>query len=160
MKVKRYQVWIIAGIMALVCGSIFFSTGETSIVISEKRFEQMVLSKDVKGVVLIHKGELVEITLKEESLQLPAYQAELENQGSSYAGPHYQLRIDDTESFVAGFNALMHQLPEGAQIGYQVEDRSHFSDHIFRNGIYVLLLLGLYLLIRPFIQNRGYAPRT
>ena len=66
---SNYQIWVIAILVASVIGFTYFGKSSSAIKISDRRFEQMVLSNDVSKVVLIKNKDLVEVTLKEEALQ-------------------------------------------------------------------------------------------
>ena len=76
----NYQIWVILGLMAFIFGISYFSNNNSAVEISFKRFEQMVLSNDVKQVVLIGNQKIVEVTLKEEALQNSKYKIQLEQQ--------------------------------------------------------------------------------
>ena len=61
----------------------------------------MILSHDVKKVVVIKNQEYVEVTLKEDALQNIDYKDELEINGleNDINGPHYTFEITSLESF-------------------------------------------------------------
>ena len=65
------------------------------ITIDYNRFKNMILSHDVRKVVVIKNQEYVEVTLKEESLQNIDYKDELEINGleNDFSGPHYTFEI-------------------------------------------------------------------
>ena len=62
----------------MVFGISLFSGSSNAIKISEKRFEKMYLSNDVKKVVLLKNQGVVEVFLKEDALQNSKYIQELE----------------------------------------------------------------------------------
>ncbi len=152
-----YQIWIIAILIATVFGFTYFGKNSSAIKISDRRFEQMVLSNDVSRVVLIKNKDLVEVTLKEEALQNTKYKIELENSSpfSSNSGPHYKFKIVDPTIFNDDFNRIMSQLPEEQRIGYEVEERSDFSDFIFTYGFFFLLIFGFWFLMRRMTGGGG-----
>ena len=62
------QIWIIIGILSVVYIAIGLLVSKP-ITIDYNRFKNMILSHDVKKVVVIKNQEYVEVTLKEDALQ-------------------------------------------------------------------------------------------
>src|SRR5262245_58803492 len=99
----NYQIWIILGLVAVILGVSFFrQTGEL-IEIQSNTFEDMVLSRDIKKLVLVKNEEQVEITLKPDALKNAKYRAELEKNsplgGVSENRPHYKIKIGSIDQF-------------------------------------------------------------
>ncbi len=154
---NNYQVWVIAILIASVFGFTYFSNNSTAIKISDRRFEQMMLSNDIQRVVLIKNKDLVEVTLKEEALQNTKYKIELENSNpfNNVKGPHYKFKIVDTKIFDDDFNRVVEQLPQEQRIGYEVEERSDFTDFLFSYGIFFLFIFGFWFLMRRMTGGGG-----
>lgn len=153
----NYQLLIIAGLIALIFGFTYFSRSNTAVSISDKRFEQMVLSNDVQKVVLIKNQDEVEVTLKPEALQNTKYKIELEQEApfSTNTGPHYKFKIVDKTIFNQKFNELMEQLPEDQRMGYEVEERQDFTTFIFNWGFLFLIIFGFWFLMRRMTGGGG-----
>ena len=66
-KKPRSQTWSIITLLVVITSIIYLSKTRATISISERGFEAMMLSKDVKEVVLIANQNIVEITLKPEA---------------------------------------------------------------------------------------------
>ena len=154
---NNYQVWVIVALIASVFGFTYLSNSNSAIKISDRRFEQMMLSNDIQRVVLIKNKDLVEITLKEEALMNTKYKIELENSNpfNSNSGPHYRFKIVDTKIFDDDFNRIAEQLPQEQRIGYEVEERSDFTDFLFTYGIFFLFIFGFWFLMRRMTGGGG-----
>lgn len=154
---NNYQMWVIVLVISSIIGFTYFSNNSAAIKISDRRFEEMVLSNDVQRVVLIKNKDLVEVTLKPEALQNTKYKIELEksNPFNDTEGPHYQFTIVDTKIFVDDFRRIMEKLPQEQQIGYETDERSDFTDFIWTYGIFFLFIFGFWLLMRRMTGGGG-----
>ena len=152
----NYQIWVIIILIATVFGFTYFSKNSSAIKISDRRFEQMMLSNDVARVVLIKNKDLVEVTLKEEALENAKYKIELENSRFNLtSGPHYKFKIVDPTIFNDTFNRIMEQLPEEQRVSYEVEERQGFTDFFFTYGFFFLLIFGFWFLMRRMTGGGG-----
>lgn len=153
----NYQLYLIIGAVALLFGFAYFSKSSSALKISDKRFEQMVLSNDVKRVVLIKNQDLVEITLKEDALQNTKYKIELDEKSSFYntQGPHYFFKIVDTKIFNDDFNALMQRIPENQRLGYEVEERTDLTSQFLNWGFLFLIIFGFWFIMRRMTGGAG-----
>ena len=94
-KKPNNQVWVFISLIILVFAVSIFSNQGSGVVITMKRFEDMVRSNDVKEIVVITNQKTVEVTLKTEALQNAKYKTELENQNAlsfGVMGPHYIIK--------------------------------------------------------------------
>ncbi len=149
-------MWVIIILIATVFGFTYFNKSNSALKISDRKFEQMVLSNDVAKVVLIKNKDLVEVTLKEEALQNTKYKIELEkNTFNLNSGPHYQFKIVDPKIFNDDFNRIMSKLPEEQRIGYEVDERQGISDFLFTYGFFFLLIFGFWFLMRRMTGGGG-----
>lgn len=156
----NYQVWIIVTLLVLIFGITYFNKSTSTITISQKKFEDMMLRNDVAEVVLISNQEVVEVTLKEDALKNARYREELEaknpwNTHSTIPGPHYKFKIPTREIFENNFRAIESQMPENQRIGYKVEERNDFSSLIFNWGFLLLILFGFWFLMRRMTGQGG-----
>ena len=154
---SNYQMWVIIILISSIVGFTYFSKNSSAIKISDRRFEEMVLSNDVQRVLLIKNKELVEVTLKPEALQNTKYKIELEenNPFSNNNGPHYQFTLVDTKVFVDDFRRIVEQLPQEQRIGYEAEERSDFTDFLLTYGIFFLFIFGFWFLMRRMTGGGG-----
>lgn len=154
---SNYQMWVIIILISSIVGFTYFSNNSSAIKISDRRFEEMVLSNDVQRVVLIKNKDLVEVTLKPEALQNTKYKIELEksNPFNNDNGPHYQFNVVDTKIFVDDFRRIVEQLPQEQRIGYETDERSDFTDFLLTYGIFFLFIFGFWFLMRRMTGGGG-----
>ncbi len=153
----NYPIWIIVTLLALILGVTYFNKSNSTIKIDQRRFDQMLSDGDVKEVVLIAQQNRAEITLTQEALEKPRYRNELEerNPFPMMSGPHYLLKILDTEIFVQDFRDAQADLPESERISYLVEERSDVIGWLFQWGFLFLLLFGFWFLMRRMAGGGG-----
>lgn len=154
----NYQMWVILALVVVVFGITYLNKSTSAISISEKRFEQMLLSNDVKEIVLLRNQNLVEVTLKEEALENSKYRKELEENNAfslTSGGPHYKFKIPNMEIFDNRFSELEKKLPESQRIGYKVEEGSDFTSFLVNWGFFILLLVGFWFLMRRMTGGGG-----
>lgn len=152
----NYQLFVIIGIITLVFGYTFLSNNSSAIKISEKRFEQMVLSHDVQRVVLVKNQDLVEVTLKPDALQDAKYKSELEDRTFAYNnGPQYYFNTLTPQIFHDNFNELMEKLPDDKKFGYEAEERSDFSSMIFQLLFFGAIIFGFWFIMRRMTGGGG-----
>ncbi|MDH5608076.1 MAG: ATP-dependent zinc metalloprotease FtsH [Cyclobacteriaceae bacterium] len=155
---NNYQMWVLIVIIATIFGYTYLSKSNTAIEISDRKFEQMMMSNDVKRVVIIKNKDIVEVTLKEEALQNSKYKLQLENQPfatSPITGPHFYFKILDSNIFNEDFKRINSKLPEEQKIGLEVDEKSDFSDFIFTYGFFFLLIFGFWFLMRRMTGGGG-----
>lgn len=155
---SNYQIWIILGLIAVVFGvSIFTKTGSMS-EIPQRRFEDIVQSRDVLKVVLVENEKVVEITLKPEALQNAKYRTELEKNspfGLSTSGPHYKMKIGDIKVFVDQYDAITRNIPRESKVDVVYEERNDIGTMLFNWGFLFLLLFGFWMLMRRMTGGGG-----
>ncbi len=153
----NYQVWIIVFLLAMIFGVTVFKCSNSAVEVSQRRFEDMMLSNDVKEVVFVRNQNLAEITLRSEALENTKYRNELEERNlfSIEQGPHYKLKVTSPEIFDNRFQEIEAQLDESQRIGYSNDDRSDFSNIISTWGFLFLLLFGFWFLMRRMTGTGG-----
>lgn len=153
----NYQLYVILSLLGLVFLVTYFNNSTSAITISYKRFEQMMMSNDVKDIVLISNQKTVEVTLKEDAVQNAKYKVELEekNPFSINTGPHYKFQIVSAENFDDKFRQLEDKLSDSQRIGYRVEERSDFTSFILNWGFLILILFGFWFLMRRMTGQGG-----
>lgn len=154
----NYQVWVILGLMTFIFGISYFSNSNTAVEISFKRFEQMVLSNDVKQVVLIGNQKIVEVTLKAEALQNSKYKIQLEEQnrfGVQSTGPQYFFKIASIETFQQQRDRMDARLKSNVEYEYLNDDRSDYTHMLFNSGFFILIIVGFWFLMRRMTGGGG-----
>ena len=153
----NYQIWVILTLLAVVLGVTLFNNSSSTVTISQKRFEQMMLSNDVRGVVLMRTQNLVEVTLKEEALSNSKYKVELDqrNPFALSQGPHYKFKIISADNFDEKFREIEAQLPDNQRIEYKIEEGSDITNIFFNWGFLFLILFGFWFLMRRMTGGGG-----
>ena len=153
----NYQIWIIVTLLALILGVTYFNKSNSSIEITQRRFERMLSEGDVREVVLVSNQNLVEVTLSSDALQKPEYRNELEerNPFSISSGPHYRLKIANPDIFDRKFEEAQQDLAESERVGYQVEERSDITSFLLNWGFLFLILFGFWFLMRRMAGGGG-----
>ncbi|NJL14265.1 MAG: ATP-dependent zinc metalloprotease FtsH [Microscillaceae bacterium] len=152
-----YQFWLIVTLIILIIGVTYFSKINSAIEISRRSFEEMLANQDVKDVAVVNE-DLVEVTLKAEALDKPKYQEQLAPHRSPLSirqGPHFKLFINSPEVFEQVFERAQQNVPQDERIGYKVEKRSDVTGFILNWGIFVLMLFGIWFLMRRMTGGAG-----
>jgi len=149
----NYQIWIISALLAAIMGFTYFSKTNAAITITERRFEEMLLSNDVEKVILIKNKDIVEVTLKQDALQNSKYIELEENRLTN--SPHYKFKIVDAKIFNDNFNRIQEKIPEERQINYEIEERQGLDDLFFNYGFIFLLLFGFWFLMKRMSGGGG-----
>jgi cell division protease FtsH len=153
----KSQIWSIITLFVVVVGILYISKLKSSISISEHRFEELMLSKDVKQVALITNQNLVEVTLKEEAFLKEPYKTELENRFSFYIDqtPHYSFKIPSAKIFNENFKEIEAKLPPKDRIGYISKDRTDFIGILVNWGSLLLVMVVFWMLMRRMSGGAG-----
>ncbi len=152
------QIWIVFAITIFIYISFsFFSTKPVNI--DYNRFQKMIKSHDISKIVVIKNQEIIEITLKEESLLNSNYKDELESSnltGNIY-GPHYKLEVSSIESFEKRYDDLINSLGKenSSEIEYLTERRTDIYSFLQTWGFTILILIGFWFLLRRMSGGGG-----
>lgn len=152
-----YQFWLIITLVILIIGVAYFSKMNSAVEITRKEFVDMLRNQDVEEVVLVNK-ELVEITLRKKALNNPEYSQRLLEQRTPLPieqGPHFKFRVSTPDAFREDFNNAQKNISEAERIDYRVVPRSDFTGFILNWGILVLMLFGLWFLMRRMTGGAG-----
>lgn len=154
---NNYQVWTISGILIFLFAISLLSRNSTTVEITQRRAEQMMLAHDVKSVTLIRNENLVEVTLKEEALTNEKYKKDF-GQGGMFSvspkGPHYRFSIISAESFKTDMDKLNQKMPDPERIDV-IPDSSQGFGAILNWGFFILVIVGFYLLMRRVSMGSG-----
>jgi AFG3 family protein len=143
------QTYLILGLMVFFAVIVYLTRSVQTIEITQKRFEDMLLSHDIKEVVIIN-ANTVEVSLKEEAVQNKKYRDELTELRPFHIdqGPHYRFQIISPESFKQDFNQMQKGLPKNQQIGFKISQREDFMSWLTGWGFFILLAVGFWYMMR------------
>lgn len=153
----NFQLWLIITAVIVLVGVTWFNQNNAVVEITIKRFEDMMLSNDVKKIVVINNQDYVEVTLKEEALENQRYKDELGAQNRFYnvTGPHYRINVVSGESFIDRLNELEKQLPEDQRIGYTAKNEESWGNWISTFGFLILIFFLFWMMMRRMSGPSG-----
>lgn len=151
------QLWLIITAVIVLIGVTWFNQNTATVEITQKRFEDMVLSNDVKKVTVIFNQNYVEVTLKEEALENQRYKDELESQNrfSNPTGPHYKIKIASVDNFIENYSQLEEQLPAEERIGYSAKEEESWGNWISSFGFLILIFFLFWMMMRRMSGPSG-----
>ncbi|MFD1816724.1 membrane protease FtsH catalytic subunit [Pseudarcicella hirudinis] len=141
-----FQGWLVVGlIIALV--SIFFLSKQRSLVeIDQKKFETMLLNKEVKSLTIIN-DKVVEVTLKPEAVK--KYFRQQQDPSvlpSTKETPHFEFPIISAEVFQRFLDERQKNFSRDEQIIPAPEQRTSPMDFLGTWGFLILMALSFYFL--------------
>ncbi len=152
-KKPGFNFYWIYGLLALLfIGLQFMRWGDHTVEISQKRFEiEMLESGDVEKVVVINR-ELVEVYIKEDSLNKEAYE---DYEGSRFGqredtGPHYTFKIGSVEAFETLVREAQKDLDAAERIPVYYDQRRDWGSDVLS----WLIPIGLLIVLWIFIMRR------
>jgi cell division protease FtsH len=153
----NFQLWLIITAVIVLIGVTWFNQNTATVEITMKRFEDMVLSNDVKKVTVIFNQNYVEVTLKEEALENQRYKDELESQNrfSNPTGPHYKIKIASVDNFIENYSQLEEKLPEEQRIGYSAKEEESWGNWISSFGFLILIFFLFWIMMRRMSGPSG-----
>ncbi|WP_339716956.1 ATP-dependent zinc metalloprotease FtsH [Cyclobacterium amurskyense] len=153
----NFQLWLIITAVIVLIGVTWFNQNTATVEITMKRFEDMVLSSDVKKVTVIFNQNYVEVTLKEEALENQRYKDELESQNrfSNPTGPHYKIKIASVDNFIENYTQLEEKLPESERIGYSAKEEESWGNWISSFGFLILIFFLFWMMMRRMSGPSG-----
>lgn len=160
-KKPNNQVWVFISLIILVFAVSIFSNQGSGVVITMKRFEDMVRSNDVKEIVVITNQKTVEVTLKTEALQNAKYKTELENQNAlsfGVMGPHYIIKnILSAESFDEQYRDFLEKenIPEAERVNLQFSEKTTVMEFLGTWGFLIIIIFFFWLMMKRMTGNAG-----
>ena len=151
------QTWVFLGALLVIFAVLYMGGQSKGIEITPKRFERMIEQGAVKEVIIIRNQKVAEIVLTEEARKRQEYASELSKHEGllSFGTLHYKLTVTTTDSFEERLRELQDRLPESKQVDYKIEDRSDITGLIFNYGIFFLILVGFWMLLRRMAGGMG-----
>ncbi|EPR68329.1 ATP-dependent zinc metalloprotease FtsH [Cyclobacterium qasimii] len=153
----NFQLYLIITAVIVLIGVTWFNQNTATVEITMKRFEDMVLSNDVKKVTVIFNQNYVEVTLKDEALENQRYKDELEGQNrfSNPTGPQYKIKIASVDNFIENYTQLEEKLPEGERIGYSAKEEESWGNWISSFGFLILIFFLFWMMMRRMSGPSG-----
>lgn len=153
----RSQAWPTIALLLAIISMLNLSKRRGTITISERRFETMILNKDVQEVALITNQNIVEVTLKPEAFTKEPYRTELAQRTflAIEQAPHYSFRTPSSQIFNQNFREIEAQLQPDDRIGYTAKERYDFTGFIANWGVFLLLMIGLWFMMRRMSGGLG-----
>lgn len=144
------QSWAIITLLVIILGTIYLQRMNTTIPISEHRFETMMLKDEIKEVVLIVNRNIVEVTLKPEVLKEEPYKSEVKQRSYLVAEsvPVYTFKIPSSKVFNDNFKAVEARMEPDKRIGYTTKERYDLTSLISWALLPALILGCFFLLMR------------
>ncbi len=136
-KVGFSGYWIYGLVLLVFAGVYLFSKTGTPMETTSREFENMVMSGDVKEIVVVNQ-ELARVYIKPDRLTKEVY-TEVRKRNIPVDQPQFQLETGPIEKFVEKVDLLQEALPadEKVMIDYETQNESWFNSFI----IFVLPLL-------------------
>lgn len=148
----NFQIWLIVVLLLLVIGITYFNKNTAPYEISQKRFEQMYKSDDVKSINLITDKNVVDVALKEEALNNDKYKDILRNRNSLSMthGPQAYFKVINGETFKKDKEEFEKEnnIPADKRLELHIESSNQFSNILLSWGFVFLLLFGFWYLMR------------
>jgi len=144
----NYQIWLLVSLVMLIIGLTYFNKTNTTLEISQKRFEKMLVAGEVKEIIIVN-GQFVEVFLTPEA----AAKTQLEPAQPSPFGltptPQFKFKVISAESFKSDLEKLQKDIPEADRLSYKIDNaRTDFTSWFFSWGFFIILVFGFYFLMR------------
>lgn len=156
-KKTKSQAWSILMLLALLSSIFYINKLRSTISISERRFETMLVNKDLKKVVLVTNRNIVELTLKEEATTKEPYKTELAKRSllAMDQTPHYYFKTPSPSIFNDNFKEIEAKLDPADRIGYIAEERTDFMGIVVSWGFFFLLMAAFWFVMRRVSGGAG-----
>lgn len=150
---NNMQTWMIFGAITLIFLLVLWNSHSGIKEISFSRLEEMVVSNDVKTLVLVKRDAQILVTLKPEALQNAKYRSELDGAiGPRNGGPHYMCKFGSLENFEGKYDAWKKKYSFIPDLNY--EEGGQY-DTLLNWGFFLILILGFWMLMRRVTGGAG-----
>jgi AFG3 family protein len=145
----NYQIWLLVSLVMLILGLTYFNRANTTLEISQKRFEKMLAAGEVKEVIIVN-GQFVEVFLTPEALAKLQPEPVQPSPLGLALGAQYKFRIISAESFKQDLEKIQKETPEPDRLSYKIDNaRTDLTSWFLGPGFFlILLVVGSYLLMR------------
>jgi cell division protease FtsH len=144
------QMWVLGGLLFLLLGMFVFNSNNSAIKTNQQRFEQMLLAGDIDKITLF-SDKTVDFNLTPAALRKPEYQTELTmRRGPFVVGREvtYSFPIVDPKLFKEDLDRVQAKMPPAERKGFGIEERVSLFTIITGPGMFILLLVGFWILMR------------
>jgi cell division protease FtsH len=141
----NYQVWLIAGLILLIFGVLYFNKSGNISDITEERFLVMLKNKEVTKITMEDGRHIVYVNVKSSEAKKPA-----EPQspfGNMRQEPQYRFRILDNGNFQKQVTDIQKDLPENEKIPIIIDPGNDLT-WLVNLGLLVLMLFSAWFLMR------------
>jgi cell division protease FtsH len=151
------QLWVMAGLLVLFLGMVWFSNQTSTIKINQQRFEQMLAAGDVHDVGLVNSTRTVEVGLTQAALQKPEYARELAARRGPFAdrGAQYSFPIFDAKYFQEQLDKLQAEKPREQRLQLEPVERVSIGEIISSYGLIILSIILFVFLMRRMSSAGG-----
>jgi AFG3 family protein len=151
------QLWVMAGLLVLFLGMLWFNSQTSTIKINQQRFEQMLAAGDVHDVGLVNSTRTVEVGLTQAALQKTEYARELAARRGPFAdrGAQYSFPIFDAKYFQEQLDKLQADKPREQRLQLEPVDRVSIGEIISSYGLIILSIILFVFLMRRMSSAGG-----
>ena len=144
----NYQVWLIAGLIFLIFGVLYFNKSGNVMETSEIHFLKMLKNKEVAQVKVEQGRNVVYVFVKNPETLNPGQSTEPRSPFAANKGPHLRFRIGSFENFEKKFDDAQKDLPETEKIGIEIESPEEWGWLVNLALLVVMLFSAWYLMRR------------
>lgn len=148
---NNYQIWLLVLLVLIVVGLTFFNQSSRTLDTNLARLRKMVSEGDVQRLVLVNDRH-VEITLKRDSLQKPAYKSDFSDRLplSLAQEPHYRVAVPPNY-----YDKILDRVADEKTIPIDIETRENLTNWFIQIGFLLALLFGFMFLMRRMAGAAG-----
>ena len=149
------QMWLMIGVGLIILGVLFFNNTTAGIEITQSKFEEMMLAKDVKSVIILE--DRVEVTLKPEAIENDKYQKLVQSKGRTLkTSPQFEFQIKKPEMFQEKLDLLQKDYKPEEKIDYKFDNnRTSVAQFINTWGFLILMVVGFWYIMRKMGGGPG-----
>ncbi len=149
------QMWLMIGVGLIILGVLFFNNTTAGTEITQSKFEEMMLAKDVKSVIILE--DRVEVTLKPEAIENDKYQKLVLTKGRTLkTSPQFEFQIKKPEMFQEKLDLLQKDYKPEEKIDYKFDNnRTSVAQFINTWGFLILMVVGFWYIMRKMGGGPG-----
>lgn len=154
---RSLQWWLIVCSIGLVVGSMLYKGSDGGVrPMTQNRFFDLMRKGHVQEVVVVANQKKVEVVLRPDALRSPEHKW-IEDKRAFQIGRvvHYVIQTHSVDSFVETFNEVRDTLSDRDRIDYRIEERSDVTSLIINYGLFFLILIGFWMLMRRVMGGAG-----